>query len=89
MGEEALAILAPGAVFGEMAVLERARRSADAVAHEDVEALVLDADAFENMLFVDKELAYYVLRAMTRTLAGRLRDTTEKLMTVFVMAQFC
>lgn len=89
MGEEALAILGPGSVFGEMAVLEHTNRSATAVAHEEVVLLAIDAEAFENLLFVDKELAYYVLRAMTRTLAGRLRDTNEKLMTVFLMAQFC
>jgi len=89
MGEEALAILGAGSVFGEMAVLEKTYRSATAVAHETVELLAIDAEAFENLLFVDKELAYYVLRAMTRTLASRLRDTNEKLMTVFLMAQFC
>ena len=89
MGEEALAILGAGSVFGEMAVLDKSLRSATAVAHEDVSLLVIDAEGFENLLFVDKELAYYVLRATNRTLAGRLRDTTEKLMTVFLMAQFC
>lgn len=89
MGEEALAILGAGSVFGEMAVLEKAHRSATAVAHEEVRLLTIDADAFDNLLFVDKELAYYVLRNMTRTLASRLRDTNEKLMTVFMMAQFC
>ena len=88
MGEEALAILGPGSVFGEMAVLDGSRRSATAIVHEDVELLVIDGEAFDRLLSVDKELAYVVLRAMTRTLAGRLRETTDKLMTVFLMSQF-
>jgi CRP/FNR family transcriptional regulator, cyclic AMP receptor protein len=89
LGEEALAILGAGAVFGEMAVLDGAPRSADAVVHENAEVLVVDRDDLEGLFRGDFELAYHVLTAMLRTVAGRLREMNEKLMTVFMMARFC
>jgi CRP/FNR family transcriptional regulator, cyclic AMP receptor protein len=89
LGEEALAILGPGSVFGEMAVLDQALRSADAMAHEDTELLVLDRKALDELFHTDYELAYHVLNALLRTVAGRLREMNEKLMTVFMMARFC
>ncbi len=46
MGEEALAVLGPGAVFGEMALLDEAPRSADARVHERCRVLALPKDAF-------------------------------------------
>jgi CRP-like cAMP-binding protein len=89
LGEEALAILGPGSVFGELAVLEQARRSADALAHEETELLVLDIGDLDQLFHEDYELAYHVLGAILRTVAGRLREMNEKLMTVFMMARFC
>ncbi|MCU0291858.1 MAG: cyclic nucleotide-binding domain-containing protein [Thermoanaerobaculaceae bacterium] len=89
LGEEALAILGAGAVFGEMAVLDGAPRSADAMVHESAEVLVVDRDDLEGLFRGDFELAYHVLSAMLRTVAGRLREMNEKLMTVFMMARFC
>jgi len=89
MGEEALAILGPGSVFGEMAVLDGSPRSADAIVHEHAEVLVLDRDALHGLFAADHELAYHVLSAMVRTVAGRLRDMNEKLVTVFLLARFC
>ena len=78
MGEEALAVLGPGAVFGEMALLDEAPRSADARVHERCRLLVLPKDAFEDLLFLHKDLAYEVLWSGVRMLAGRLaRRTTS------------
>jgi CRP/FNR family cyclic AMP-dependent transcriptional regulator len=87
-GEEALAILGPGAVFGEMAVLDGGKRSADVLVLEDAELLVIDRRQFAQLLFEDKELAYYVLNAIVRTLAGRLREMDEKLIAFFMMTRF-
>jgi CRP/FNR family transcriptional regulator, cyclic AMP receptor protein len=88
MGEEALAILAPGAAFGEMAVVEEAPRSADALAHEDATVLRIDRDRLDQLLFTDKELAYAVLWALVRTLSARLRETNEKMKAFFAMSKF-
>ena len=79
MGEEALAVLEPGAVFGEMALLDDTPRSADAWAHESCELLTISRESFEDLLFLHKELAYEVLWSMVRILTERLRETTEKL----------
>ncbi|HEX2732741.1 MAG TPA: cyclic nucleotide-binding domain-containing protein [Polyangiaceae bacterium] len=79
MGEEALAILGPGQIFGEMALLDEATRSADARAHERCRVLTIPKDGFDDLLFMDKELAYEVLWTMVRMLASRLRETNDKL----------
>jgi CRP-like cAMP-binding protein len=79
MGEEALAILEPGAVFGEMALLDDSPRSADAWAHESCTLLAISRESFEDLLFLHKDLAYEVLWSMVRLLTSRLRETTEKL----------
>jgi len=89
MGEEALAILEPGAAFGEMAVIEEGVRSADAIAHEgEVTLLRIGRDPLDQLMFTDKELAYSVLWALVRTLSGRLRDTNEKMKALFAMSKF-
>ncbi len=77
IGEEALAILGPGSVFGEMAVLDGGKRSANATAQEDVELLALDRDRFNALLLEDKDLAYQVLSVIVRTLAARLREMND------------
>jgi len=79
MGEEALAVLGPGQLFGEMALLDEAPRSADARAHERCRLLVMTKDAFEDLLFMHKDLAYEVLWACVRILSFRLRETNDKL----------
>ncbi len=88
MGEEALAILGPGAAFGEMAVVEEGLRSADAIAHEEAHLLRIGRDPLDQLLFTDKELAYAVLWALVRTLSARLRDTNEKMKAFFAMSKF-
>ncbi len=88
IGEEALAILEPGAFFGEMALLDDTPRSADAIVHEACELLVIERAPFESLLFVDKELAYHVLSGITRVLASRLRETNDKIAAFFAMTKF-
>src|SRR5579862_7651365 len=60
MGEEALAVLGPGEVFGEMSLLDDSPRSADARAHERCRLLVITKESFDDLLFLHKELAYEV-----------------------------
>ena len=84
MGEEALAIVGPGDVFGEMALLDDAPRSATARVHERCHLLAIHRDAFEDLLFVHKELAYEVLWNVVRMLTRRLRETNDR----FAMLSF-
>jgi CRP/FNR family cyclic AMP-dependent transcriptional regulator len=85
MGEEALAVLRPGNYFGEMALIDDAPRSADAKAHESCEVFVIRKEDLEDLLFVDRDLAYDLLWNFVRTLSGRLRQTNDK-MTFFAVA---
>lgn len=75
-----LATFAPGVVFGEMALLEGKRRSADAFAKgERVVLYSLSNARFEELVRDDPRLAARIHRNLGRQLAGRLRDTTEAL----------
>lgn len=79
MGEEALAVLGHGQVFGEMALLDESPRSADAIVHERCRLLAIPKDAFDDLLFLHKDLAYEVLQSFVRLLTSRLRETNDKL----------
>ena len=70
--ETKLSTLGPGEVFGEMALLDESPRSADARAHASCRLLVITKDAFDDLLFLHKDLAYEVLWACVRMLSGRL-----------------
>ncbi len=88
MGEEALAVLGPGQVFGEMALLDESPRSADARVHERCRLLAIPKDGFDDLLFLHKDLAYEVLWSIVRMLVGRLRETTDKLTFLSVSSRF-
>jgi CRP-like cAMP-binding protein len=79
MGEEALAVLGAGEVFGEMSLLDESPRSADARVHERCRLLVITKEAFDDLLFLHKDLAFEVLWNCVRILSTRLRETNEKL----------
>jgi CRP-like cAMP-binding protein len=88
MGEEALAVLGPGQVFGEMALLDESARSADARVHERCRVLAIPKDGFDDLLFLHKDLAYEVLWSIVRMLVSRLRETTDKLTFLTVSGKF-
>ena len=88
MGEEALAVLGPGQVFGEMALLDESPRSADARVHSRCRVLAIPKDGFDDLLFMHKDLAYEVLWSMVRMLVGRLRETNDKLTFLSVTGRF-
>ncbi|MHB1846951.1 MAG: cyclic nucleotide-binding domain-containing protein [Deltaproteobacteria bacterium] len=85
VGEEALAILEPGAYFGEMALVDDTPRSADALAHVSCVLGVLQREQFDQLMFMDKEIAYSVLWTFVRTLSTRLRETNDKIKGFFAL----
>lgn len=86
VGEEALGIVEAGSHFGEMAVMDDAPRSADAVAHTACALAVWKRDELDQLLFVDKDLAYDLLWTFVRTLSARLRETNDKIRGFFAMS---
>jgi CRP/FNR family transcriptional regulator, cyclic AMP receptor protein len=88
MGEEALAVLGPGQVFGEMALLDESPRSADALCHESCRLLAIAKEDLDDLLFQDKELAYEVLWGTVHMLVERLRNTNDKLTLLGVSGRF-
>lgn len=88
MGEEALAVLGPGDAFGEMSIIDDFPRSADARVHEKCRLLVLDKDALEDLLFIQKDLAYEILWNFVKILSSRLRETNDKMTFLSVTGKF-
>lgn len=70
-----VATLGPGDYFGEIAVIDRSKRSASVIAVTRLRVLAIDAISFRRLVKTDGELAMTLLDAM----AARLRDLDEKL----------
>ncbi|HEY4217057.1 MAG TPA: cyclic nucleotide-binding domain-containing protein [Gemmatimonadaceae bacterium] len=87
-GEEALAVLKPGALFGEMAVFDRSERSTDAISNGGTTALTIARPDFEMLLDFDRDLAHKVLWGCVRLLSGRLRSTNDSLRSFLAMSMF-
>ncbi len=87
-GEEALAVLKPGACFGEMAVFDRSERSTDAIANVDCKLVAIARPDFETLMDVNRDLAYKVLWSVVRLLCGRLRTANDNLRSFLAMSMF-
>ena len=87
-GEEALAVLKAGAVFGEMAVFDRTERSTHAISNGGTTALTISRPDFEMLLDFNRELAYKFLWSVTRLLSARLRNTNDSLRSFLAMSMF-
>jgi CRP/FNR family cyclic AMP-dependent transcriptional regulator len=87
-GEEALAVLKAGALFGEMAVFDRTERSTHAISNGGTTVLTISRPDFEMLLDFNRELAYKVLWACVRLLSSRLRSTNDSLRSFLAMSMF-
>ena len=72
-----LARLGPGDLFGEMALLLDAPRSADAVAATDCRLHRFDRESFLTLLETQDQPAYRLLLGFSKMLCERLREATE------------
>jgi CRP/FNR family cyclic AMP-dependent transcriptional regulator len=70
-----LETIVPGGLFGEMALIDGAPRSATAVAAEDTEVAPIDRNAF---LFMVRQSPDFALEVMS-VLAARIRRMNEQL----------
>jgi len=88
IGEEAMAVLKEGSVFGEMSVFDDSPRSADAIAHTSCELFVAEKGALKQLFAHNRLLACNVLDKMVRLLSRRLRESNDKLAMLSVCARF-
>lgn len=87
-GEEALAILERGDYFGEMALIDRQPRSADAKAHsENVVVLMISREVLEGILDIQKVSSLRLLKLLCGLIAKRLREIDHKLVSWFIFDQ--
>lgn len=87
-GEEALAVLKPGSLFGEMSVFDRSERSTDAISNGGSKVITISRSDFELLLDFNRELAHKVLWSCVRVLSGRLRATNDSLRSFLAMSMF-
>lgn len=87
-GEEALAVLKPGSLFGEMAVLDHGPRSTDAIANRETTCLTILRSDFELLLQRNRDMAVAVLWAVVRLVSKRLRATNDSLQSFLAMSMF-
>jgi CRP-like cAMP-binding protein len=87
-GEEALAVLKPGSMFGEMSVFDRSERSTDAISNGGTRCITITRSDFELLLDFNRDLAYKVLWACVRLLSARLRSTNDSLRSFLAMSMF-
>lgn len=73
-----VAILGPGAFFGEMSLVDDLLSSADVEARCDLELLVIPRSSFEALLASDDSLALKVYRSFCKALSNKLRVQTQK-----------
>lgn len=72
--DDVLNVIEAGDIFGEMALVDHAERSAKAIAHTDVEIVEIDEERFKTLVHNTPFFALTVLRITTQ----RLRDTMQK-----------
>jgi CRP/FNR family transcriptional regulator, cyclic AMP receptor protein len=90
LGEEALAILRRGDIFGEMALIDEKPRSADAIAHSGACAvLAINRVDLAQAASSDPSSMLGFVALMCQVLCRRLRAMTEQLVAWRIMAGFC
>jgi len=77
--EQVLAYLEQGEYFGEMCLVDKARRSASVFADTDTELLKIKRTDFRNLIAGDKEIERKFYKSFSEVLCERLRITNENL----------
>lgn len=72
-GEQQIAFLTPGAVFGEMSFFDPALHSASVRVVEDAEVMHLSLEAFERLELNNLAASYKLLRNLGKIMAQKLR----------------
>lgn len=91
--EKTIDILQPGEIFGEMAILEEAPRSATAIAADQVKALEFNRQNFEVLMQGNPQIALKLLKLFTKRIYDQKRrfmiltldDVQARIADVFLM----
>ena len=86
-GEEALTILGPGEIFGEVEFFDGTPPSVHAFAHTDCDVLVVPHGEIHSMMETNPGLAVKVLWALGRTLSRRVREDHQRLASLFAISR--
>jgi CRP-like cAMP-binding protein len=87
VGEEALSILRPGELFGEVEFFDGGPSTANAIAHSDCEVLAIPHREMAGMLRSRPGLAAKFFWAFGRTLATRLREADHRMAALLAMSR--
>ena len=68
-----------GQPFGELALVDRGRRSAAAMCETECELITISRDSLDQLFENNSRIGYIVMRNLASVLAGRLRRTTLQL----------
>jgi len=79
--DSTIAVLGSGACIGEMSLFEQEKRSASATIKDRAELLVMPKYNFDRMLQSRPNETIKILLNFIKVMSGRLRDTTNKLIT--------
>ena len=85
IGSEELIYLERPAIFGEMALIDAAPRSASAICRKPTKLLSLNKVSFEKLLEENTELGNKLMIAFIRTFCSRIRKSNEKLRNYFLI----
>ncbi|MEM1202020.1 MAG: cyclic nucleotide-binding domain-containing protein [Acidobacteriota bacterium] len=86
-GEEALAFLERGDYFGEMALIDKQPRSADAKAADDgTVVLMISSEVLEGILDIQKVSSLRLLTILSGLIAKRLREIDDKLVGWYIFS---
>ena len=81
--ENLLTVLAPGNIFGEMALIDQAPRSADAATETDVVLLYLSYDKYKKLCEEHPSTAMAIQDILVKTLSARIREANRSFETIY------
>ena len=76
---ETVTVLGPGSLIGELSLIDGLARTASCIATTDLRCAVLSRQALEQLSSDDPRTATKLMFAVALRVAGRLRDTSDKL----------
>ncbi len=85
VGAEEVAILQPFDFFGEMALIDGGKRSASAFAFKGSELVRISREGFQSLISGDSDYSDIILRNIINKLSFRIRSTSDKLNTFYLM----